>query len=165
MDVNRDDVVGRSTGKSTITVERGPVTKFAESVTETNPIYRNADAARDAGFADIPAPPTYFFSSAAYWGAFPEAQPADATPGRSPTMEIIGELMAKGGMVLHGEQAFTYHRPVVVGETLHGEGKVVDIYEKPTGDRVMTFLVTENEYRDEAGELVVTTRMNLIHRS
>ena len=73
--------------------------------------------------------------------------------------------MKTGGMVLHGEQAFTYHRPVVVGETLHSEGKVVDLYEKPTGDRVMTFLVTENEYRDAAGELVLTTRMNLIHRS
>jgi hypothetical protein len=170
MGVSRDEVVGRSTGKSTITVERGPVTKFAESVTESSPIYRRSDAAKDAGFADIPAPPTYFFSSAAYWGAFPEAQPADAmTPesgrGANPTMEIIGQLMAKGGMVLHGEQAFTYHRQAVVGETLHGEGKVVDLYEKPTGERVMTFLVTENEYRDDAGELVLTTRMNLIHRS
>ena len=165
MGVSRDEVVGRSTGKSTITVERGPVTKFAESVTESSAIYKRSDAAQEAGFADIPTPPTYFFSSAAHWGAFPEAQPADASPGTNPTMEIIGQLMAKGGMVLHGEQAFTYHRPVVVGETLHSEGKVVDLYEKPTGDRVMTFLVTENEYRDDAGELVLTTRMNLIHRS
>lgn len=165
MGVTRDEVVGRSTGKATITVERGPVTKFAESVTESSPIYRDAEAARAAGFADIPAPPTYFFSAASHWGAFPEAQPADAVPGTNPTMEIIGKLMAKGGMVLHGEQAFTYHRPVVVGETLHSEGKVVDLYEKPTGDKVMTFLVTENEYRDESGELVLTTRMNLIHRS
>ena len=165
MGVSRDEVVGRSTGKATITVERGPVTKFAESVTESSPIYRDADAAAAAGFDGIPVPPTYFFSSASHWGAFPEAQPADANPGTNPTMEIIGQLMAKGGMVLHGEQAFTYHRPVVVGETLHSEGKVVDLYEKPTGDKVMTFLVTENEYRDPSGELVLTTRMNLIHRS
>lgn len=165
MGVSRDEVVGRSTGKATITVERGPVTKFAESVTESSPIYSDGKAAAAAGFDGIPAPPTYFFSSAAYWGAFPESQPADANPGSNPTMEIIGQLMAKGGMVLHGEQAFTYHRPVVVGETLTSEGKVVDLYEKPTGDKVMTFLVTENEYRDAAGELVLTTRMNLIHRS
>jgi acyl dehydratase len=165
MPVTKEDVVGRPTGKSTITVERGPVTAFAASVTEKSPIYRDRDAARAAGFDDIPVPPTYFFSAAGFWGAFPEAQPSDAAPDRNPTMEIIGALMATGGIVLHGEQEFTYHRPVVVGETLTSEGKVVDLYEKQSGERTMTFLVTENEYRAADGELVLTSRMNLIHRS
>ena len=166
MAVNRDDVVGRPTGSSTVTIERGPVSVFARSVTESSPIYQSTEAAREAGFYDIPTPPTYFFSAGSFWGAFPEEQPTDdPTGGKSPTMEIIGQLMAKGGLVLHGEQEFTYHRPIVVGTRLHSEGKVVDLYEKPTGDRVMTFLVTENEYRDDDGELVLTSRMNLIHRS
>lgn len=162
--VSRDEVVGLPTGKATITVERGPITQFAASVTDTNPIYRNKDAAKAAGFDDIPVPPTYFFSGATFWGAFPEAQPADATPDRNPTMEIIGKLMSKGGIVLHGEEEFTYHKPVVVGDTIQSEGKVVDLYEKPAGDKTMTFLVTENEYRNQDGDLVLTARMNLIHR-
>jgi len=162
--VSRDEVVGLPTGKATITLERGPITQFAASVTDTNPIYRNKDAAKAAGFDDIPVPPTYFFSGATFWGAFPEAQPADATPDRNPTMEIIGKLMSKGGIVLHGEEEFTYHKPVVVGDTIKSEGKVVDLYEKPAGDKTMTFLVTENEYRNQDGELVLTARMNLIHR-
>jgi acyl dehydratase len=165
MGVSRDEVVGRSTGKAVLSVERGPVTRFAEAVTETSPIYRDAAAARDAGFEDIPVPPTYFFSAAAHWGAFPEEQPADATPERNPTMEVIGKLMAGGGMVLHGEQEFTYHRPIVVGERLTSEGEIVDLYEKQSGERTMTFLVTENTYRDEQGEVVLTSRMNLIHRA
>lgn len=164
MPVSREEVVGRPTGKSTIAIERGPVTAFAASVTDTNPIYRRADAAKDAGFADIPVPPTYFFSAAGFWGAYPETQPADATPASNPTMEIIGQLMSKGGIVLHGEQEFTYHQPIVVGDTLTSEGKVVDLYEKPTGDKTMTFLVTETEYRNQSGDLVLTARMNLIHR-
>ena len=162
--VSRDEVVGLPTGKATITIERGPITQFATSVTDTNPIYRNKDAAKAAGFDDIPVPPTYFFSGATFWGAFPEAQPADANPERNPTMEIIGKLMSKGGIVLHGEEEFTYHKPVVVGDTIKSEGKVVDLYEKPAGDKTMTFLVTENEYRNQDGELVLTARMNLIHR-
>jgi len=162
--VSRDEVVGLPTGKATITIERGPITQFATSVTDTNPIYRNRDAATAAGFADIPVPPTYFFSGATFWGAFPEAQPADANPERNPTMEIIGKLMSKGGIVLHGEEEFTYHKPVVVGDTIKSEGKVVDLYEKPAGDKTMTFLVTENEYRNQDGDLVLTARMNLIHR-
>ncbi len=165
MAISRDDVVGRSTGKANITLERGPLARFAEAVTDESPIYQRLDAAQAAGFADIPVPPTYFFSAAGHWGAFPEEQPADATPEINPTMEIIGKLMAKGGLVLHGEQEFTYHRPITVGETLRSEGKVVDLYEKPTGDKTMTFLVTENEYRDDSGALVLTARMNLIHRS
>jgi hypothetical protein len=164
MPVTKDDVVGRPTGKATITIERGPVTMFAAAVTEKSPVYRRQDAAQAAGFADIPVPPTYFFSAGSFWGAFAETQPPDATPERNPTMEIIGSLMANGGIVLHGEQEFTYHRPIVVGETLHSEGKVVDLYEKQSGERTMTFLVTENEYRTGDGELVLTSRMNLIHR-
>ena len=46
MAVNRDDVVGRPTGKSTVTVERGPVSVFAKAVTESSPIYQSTDAAR-----------------------------------------------------------------------------------------------------------------------
>ncbi len=163
--VERDEIVGRPTGKSTVTIERGPVTQFAEAVTDTNRIYRRRDAAQAAGFADIPVPPTYFFSAHSHWGAFPEEQPADANPASSPTMEIIGELMATGGLVLHGEQEFVYHRPILVGEVLHGEGRVADLYEKQSGERTMTFLVTENDWRDADGELVLTTRMNLIHRT
>jgi acyl dehydratase len=173
--VERDEVVGMSTGKSVVTIERGPVTAFAAAVTESSAIYKDASAAQAAGFANIPVPPTYFFSAASQFGAFPEDQPADAVPGRNPLMEVIGGLLAKGGMVLHGEEEFTYHAPVVVGDRITSEGKVVDLYEKrvaprgasapdPAGERTMTFLVTENEYRNQRDELVLTARMNLIHR-
>jgi acyl dehydratase len=163
--MERDDVVGRPTGTAKVVIERGPVSKFAEAVHNDSPIYQDIEAARSAGFDDIPIPPTYTFSSARYWGAFPGDQPPDPTNGSNPTMEIIGKLMASGGMVLHGEQEFTYHRPVVVGEELTAEGQVVDYYSKESSSgAVMTFLVTEDVYRDADGNPVLTQRMNLIHR-
>jgi acyl dehydratase len=114
----------------------------------------------------VPAPPTYVFSAVQYWGKFPESQPADPTGGKNPLMEIIGGLMAKGGMVLHGEQEFTYHRPIVAGDELSCEGQVVDLYSKESSNgKTMTFLVTEDVYRDQTGEPVLTSRMNLIHRA
>ena len=159
------DVIGRPTGRSTIAVERGPVSNFARAVKDDSPVYASAEAARTAGFGNIPAPPTFGFSMA-HWGTYPEDQPADdPAPGGNPVMEVIGGLMRKGGLVLHGEQEFVYHRPVVVGDRLHNEGKVVDFYEKESKGRTMTFLVTENRYTDDAGEPVLTTRMNLIHRA
>ncbi|MGH9188401.1 MAG: FAS1-like dehydratase domain-containing protein [Acidimicrobiales bacterium] len=166
MRVERDEVVGRSTGTAVITAERGPVTAFARAVTDTSEVYQRRDAAQAAGFDDIPVPPTYFFSAAEFWGAFPEDQRTDdPTSGANPVTEIIGELMRNGGIILHGEQEFEYHRPIVVGAKLRREGRIADLYAKASGDRMMTFLVTENEYRDESGELVLTSRMNLIHRA
>ena len=54
----------------------------------------------------------------------------------------------------------------MVGDVLEGEGKVTDIYEKESKGKTMTFLVTENVFKDaNTGDPVVTTRMNLIHRS
>ncbi|HEY2814752.1 MAG TPA: MaoC family dehydratase N-terminal domain-containing protein [Acidimicrobiales bacterium] len=164
-ELNKDEIVGTPTGKAVVAVERGPVTQFAASLTEKNPVYRNADAAVAAGFTDIPVPPTYFFSAAAFWGAYPEEQPADAVPDRNPVMEVIGKLRTKGGMILHGEQEFEYHEQVVVGDRIASEGKIVDLYEKQAGEHTMTFLVTENQYRNQDGDLVLTSRTNLIHRS
>ena len=51
--------------------------------------------------------------------------------------------MAKGGIILHGEQEFLYHRPVFVGDVLVGEGHVVDAYTKESKGKTMTFIVTE----------------------
>lgn len=164
MAVDRDEVVGRPTGAATIHVERGPVTAFARAVTDTNPVYADPAVAAEAGFGAIPAPPTFTFA-AATWGQFPEDQPEDPTAGRDPRGEIMGALMADGGLILHGEQEFTYHRPVVAGDTLHQEGEVVDLYTKESGGRTMTFLVIETRFTDDDGAPVVTERFNLIHRA
>jgi len=146
--VDKADVVGRPTGSAKVTVERGPI------------------AAHAAGFDAVPAPPTFAFSAAQHWGKFPEDQPDDPTGRSNPLMEIIGSLMAGGGMVLHGEQEFTYHQPIVAGDELTCEGQVVDLYSKESSNgRTMTFLVTEDVYRNAAGEAVLTSRMNLIHRA
>ena len=73
--------------------------------------------------------------------------------------------MAKGGLILHGEQEFIYHRPVQVGDVLVSEGKITDAYQKESKGRTMTFIVQETNWSDDkTGEPVVTARFNLIHR-
>jgi len=157
-------IIGQPTGKAKVVVERGPVTHFADAVLSTSPIYRNPEAAKAAGFAAIPAPPTWPFAME-FAGKFEEIQPADAPTG-SPLMTAVGPLMAKGGLILHGEQEFIYHRPVVVGDVLVSEGKITDAYQKESKGKTMTFIVSETNWSDEkTGEPVVTARFNLIHRS
>jgi hypothetical protein len=159
-------VIGKKTGSSRLAVERGPVSNFAKALKDDSPVYHNVRVAVDAGFESIPAPPTFGFAMA-HWGTFPENQPPpDPEADSGAVMKVIGGLMAQGGLVLHGEQEFEYHRPTVVGDVLVSEGRITDVYEKESKGKTMTFLVSETRYTDErTGEAVLTSRMNLIHRS
>ena len=150
-------VIGKPTGKWRIRIERGPVVNFAKALHDNDPAYQRADG---------PVPPTFGFVMA-HWGAFADEQPDGAAPeGPSPVMQIIGELRKKGGLVLHGEQEFDYVGDIKVGDVLVGEGRIADIYERDSKGKTMTFVVSENEYKNEAtGQTVLRTRMNLIHRS
>ena len=122
-------VIGKPTSARRVRVERGPIEFFATAVQDANPIYHDAGAAAAAGFSGIPAPPTFSFVMG-HLGTRGEEQPPDPTGGKNPMFGVMGELMAKGGLVLHGEQEFIYHRPIVEGDVLDGEGRVTDIYEK-----------------------------------
>ena len=149
-------MIGRVTSRFRVVVERAPVAKFAEAVTDKDPVY----LARDA-----PVPPTFPFA-ARYWGAYPELQVGLDPVEGDPLAEIIGELMANGGLILHGEQAFEYHRPVVVGDVLLAESRIADRYERESKGRTMTFIVISTTWTDDAsGQPVLTETMNLIHRS
>ena len=110
-----------------------------------------------------PVPPTMAFGWR-HMGAFPELQP-DTAGNPHPMMEIIASLRG-GGLILHGEEEFEYHRWPVVGDDLVGEGRIADVYEKESKGRTMTFIVTETVWKDaKTGDPVVTERFNLIHRS
>jgi acyl dehydratase len=158
-------VIGKATGAHRVRIERGPIGFFASALLDDNPVYREPAAARAAGFDAIPAPPTFSFAMQ-HMGVIGEEQPPDPTNGTNPMHAVMGDLYANGALILHGEQEFTYHRPVLAGDVLVGEGTIVDAYEKETDSAVMTFIVIETAWRDEAtGEPVVTDRFNLIGRS
>jgi len=150
--------VGRKGGRARIVIERSATANFARAVKDPNPVYSDAAAAKAAGFDGIPVPPTFLIAGS-YWGSFAELQPDD--PGTNPVGEVVAEYARQGGLLLHGEQAFTYHRPLVVGDVLDVESEVMESYEKGS----MTFTVCETRYTDaETGELVVSARSNFINR-
>ena len=142
-------IIGTPTSTTVVTVERGQLAEFAAAVKDSSPEYRDPRAAAAVGLAGIPAPPTYPFVMGNF-GAFPELQPDDAPKG-NPMGAVLGPLMANGGIILHG--------------VLEGRGTVVDAYRKESKGKVMTFVVVETAWSDQAtGEPVCTSRMNIIHR-
>jgi acyl dehydratase len=157
------EAVGSPLPGAVITVERGPVAVFAAAVKDDNEVYQSAEAAKAAGFDNIPIPPTFPFAMV-NWGQFREQQP-EGWDEMGPMAEIFGSLMRNGGLILHGEQEFLYHAPVVAGDVLTMTGTVKDIYAKTSGEKTMTFVVSEQEYRNQRGEHVLTQVTTILHRA
>jgi acyl dehydratase len=157
-------IIGKPTRATRVRVERGPLSNFAEAVKDENPVYHDAAAAKAAGFGAPPVPPTYSFAWG-HTGAYADEQPPDPINGENVLADVMAKLMADGGLILHGEEEFEYHRPVVVGDVLVGDGVIKDVYEKESKGKTMTFIVMETVWTDEkSGEPAVTERFNLIHR-
>ncbi|WP_436900704.1 FAS1-like dehydratase domain-containing protein [Halovenus halobia] len=141
-------------GTSVVTVEdfeieAGKVEEFARSVKDDDPVYRDEAVAEERGFDAIPAPLTFERVS-----MFP----------RYRTVEKYGiDLGFQEEYTIHGEQAYEYERPLLVGDVLTGETTLAEIYERD-GKRggTMTFAVLETEYTDEDGDLVLTARSTAI---
>jgi len=126
-------------------VERGKIREFARAIKDDNPIYFDADYAKQQAGGIVP-PPTFTMTQA-FW---------DDAGNRID----LGLDMRR---VLHGTQEFEYVRPVHAGDTLTGQGKISEVYKKP-GKRggEMTFVVMETEYKNQRGEVALYSRSTII---
>jgi len=128
-------------------VEAGQLRFFAKAIGETDPIYFDESAARDAGHPTLPMPPTFFFS-------------LELTRKETNWREQAGIQLPR---VLHGEQQFTYHRMAYAGDTLHFDSRVTDVYDKKNG--ALSFVVMETKITNQRGEHVADVRKSLVHRN
>jgi hypothetical protein len=170
--------VGASCGEHVVTIDRAPVQNLAAILDDTSPLYRDTVAAQQAGFADVPAPPTYPFVML-HWGIRDEllaaygVDPVPANPftGVADQLGHVGVVMAQmmnelgPGVVLHAEQQFDYHRTPVVGDVLRGTSEIVDFHTKPSRRGALTFVVIETVWIDvTTSTVVVTTRFTAVHQ-
>jgi N-terminal half of MaoC dehydratase len=103
-----------------VRVDHAPVVLFARAVKDPSRIYRSEEAAHAAGFERVPVPPTFTFVMADS-GAYPDLQPVGGTGSMyAASGHDAGQAFARTGLFLHGEQHFTYHRAVSVGDLLVG---------------------------------------------
>ena len=121
-------VVGRSLAPVTAHVEPGRLRYFRGTLGETNPVYADAKVAQASGYAAAPVPPTYLFC----------LEMMDAEQAFE-FLDVIGADLAQ---VLHGEQRFAYHAPVVVGDTLLFEPRIAGITDKKGGAMTLAFVET-----------------------
>ncbi len=117
-------------------VGKEKIREYAFAVGEDNPVYFDREAAKQAGFRDIPAPPMF----AAVYSAG-SVGPAVLDP----------EVGINLGMMVHGGQEFEWGEPVCAGDTITTESTVKDIYEKDGRG----YYVFESVSRNQEGQQVV----------
>ena len=139
------DLKGKEYQQVDMIVERDLVARFDDAIGEDNPVFRNSAAAREAGFDEQLAPPTFVTTM------------QTRTSGQ---VVLDQELGLDYSRVVHGEQEYEYIRPVVVGETLTATPRLADIYAKGPNE----YLVIEAEVNDANGETVVVARSTLLSR-
>lgn len=140
--------IGHEVGSSVLPIERGRLKFFAKAIGETNPIYTDRAAAHDAGYADLPAPPTFLFAAELDSGAM------------FGLLDLLGVPHAK---VLHGEESFEYFGPVVAGDTVTVSSHVKDIYDKKGG--ALEFIEVESKVVNQRGEHVARMRSLTVVRN
>ena len=140
--------IGHQLPPSELLIERGRLQFFARSIGETDPMYTDLAAARAAGYPDLPAPPTFVFAAELESGA---------------VTSLLETLELPIQKILHGEQGFTYLKPVCAGERVTVRSKIADIYEKKGG--ALEFVLKSSEVRNSSGELVAELRSLLVCRN
>lgn len=139
--------IGHQWPMATLPIERSRLQFFAKAIGETDPVYTDLAAAREAGYPDLPAPPTFLFAAELDAGV---------------TDQLLRDLQIPLAKLLHGEQSFSYHRPACVGDTVAVQSTISDIYDKKNG--ALEFVVKDSRATNQRGELVAEMRTVLVCR-
>lgn len=129
------DLIGRTSAPVRNAVEQGAVRRFAEAIGDSNPLFVDEEAAARSRWGGLIAPPT-----------FPRVFDFGAVEGLD---------LPKAGLI-HGEQSYTYRRPLRVGESLLCRTEVRNVYEKEGRSGRLVFLVFRRTGVDATGETVFT---------
>jgi acyl dehydratase len=139
--------IGYQLPESILPIERSRLQFFAKATGEIRPEYIDVTAAKAAGHADLPAPPTFLMA-------------AELDSGASD--QLLQDLQIPLAKLLHGEQSFTYHKPIVAGDTITVRSVISDIYEKKNG--ALEFVVKDSRAWNQRDELVAELRSVLVCR-
>lgn len=126
-------------------VGREKVREFAAAVLATDPVSFDVAAAQAAGHADLVAPPTF---------------PVVVQQLTLDQLLADPEAGIDFSRVVHGDQRFTFSRPVVAGDELTATLTVTSV--KSLGAHSM--VTAETVIVDDAGAHVVTTVSTLVVR-
>lgn len=146
MSVNTDLQGAQYSLEAPFEVGREAIAEFARSVGAEHPAHFDAAAAKELGYADVIAPTTF---------AVIPSQRCEALYISNPDAGI------DYSRVVHGQEQFTYTRPIVAGDRLAATTHVDGLRE--AGGNAM--ITTRTELTDaDTGDAVVTVTSTIVVR-
>ena len=131
------DAIGKTYPASVYAVGREKIREYAYAVGETNPLYLDVDAAREAGYADVVAPPMF----------------AVVYAGRAITPALFDpEVGIDFAHMLHAGQEFEWGPVVVAGDEISTTTTVAEIGERAG----MSSYVFRTDSQNQRGDTVCT---------
>jgi acyl dehydratase len=129
--------IGKTYAPSTYAVGREKVREYAYAVGETNPLYLDHEAAREAGYPDLVAPPMF----------------AVVFAGRAVAPALLDpDVGLDFAHMVHGSQEFRWGPLVIAGDEITTTTTVKEIAERGG----MGFYVFETESTNQRDETVCT---------
>lgn len=140
------NAVGKTCAPYEFRVERGKIKEFADAIGDPNPVYRDPEYAKKAGFANVLAPPTLLRT---FLYETPDSKNALGVKDWS--------------YIVHGEQEFEYLAPIVAGDVLTGQDRIASMTEKESKRAgLLQIAVIETTFHNQRGEKVQIARRTLV---
>lgn len=150
-------LIGSSSRERVGIVAANDISKFCSGILETGPEHFDASAARELGFGDIVAPPTFVYAT---------------TRPSPPRSEYLADgqygFVAPPGLqhlqTMLGGQSWTFHRDAIVGDVIEEHRTILSMDEREGKTGPMAIVRSEQAFRTPSGEPVETLVSTLILR-
>ena len=152
------------------TVEAGAVRRYAQAIMYEDPIF-GASSENNARYGGPVAPP--LFPTHMFRRAFGQPDPIQDNAKNVDFDGIVAATSSQGlpaleplagYALLNGGSEIEFFRYARHGETIKLVSRYADITEKETSKGPIVLVVTESEYRNSEGDLLIRTRRTQIRR-
>jgi acyl dehydratase len=133
-------------------IDRSSIRRYAQAISDLNPLYLDEEYAKKTEYGGIIAPPTFIFD--VNHNIFDEVGEDGRNLAR---VTIPGLKLARGG------NEYQFVQPARPGDMVHQKRKIVDIYERPskTVGKIL-FIVYDVTYTNQEDKLLGINRETLM---
>ncbi|MBV8719720.1 MAG: MaoC family dehydratase N-terminal domain-containing protein [Chloroflexi bacterium] len=135
--------VGTTGAATSRVIEAGAIRRFVDALGDSNPLYTDAEYARQTRWGGIIAPPTFLCTIQA--------------PLSLPDLGF-------GRVNLNGGSSYEWHRPVRPGDVITAQATLVEVRGVQSSTGPLLILVREIRYTDQDGRLVAEGRSTGLRR-
>ena len=138
-------------------VERGAIRRYADAVSNDNPLYYDEEYASESRYGSIIAPPGFFGCP---------IKPFSSAVGLAEVVVVLQAALANAGFgrILDGGISYDFYLPVRAGDVLVASSKIKDVTEKEGKSGKMIMCNFETTYLNQNGDVVARACQTFIAR-